>query len=92
VKVLTRRPRRIETVDVPEFIERVGVAHSGIELGLAMLVEASTNPAEEPKLEKAAHQLKVLSPPGTIGLPKPSSVLAVTLRKRRMASVLDAVL
>jgi hypothetical protein len=38
-------------------------------------VEASTKPTEEPKLEKKADQLKVLSPPGTIVLPKPSSVL-----------------
>jgi hypothetical protein len=55
-------------------------------------VGASTNPIEESKLEKATDQLKMLSPPGTIGLPKPSSISAVTPRKRRMASVLDAVL
>jgi hypothetical protein len=36
--------------------------------------------------------LKVLSPSCAIGLPKPSSIPAVTPRKRRMASVLDAVL
>jgi hypothetical protein len=36
--------------------------------------------------------LKVLSPPYAVGLPKPSSIPAVTPRKRRMASVLDAVL
>jgi hypothetical protein len=92
VKVLTRRPRRIETVDVPELIEHAGVAPSATEPGHSVLVETSTNPVEEPKLEKAADQLKVLSPPGTIGLLKPSSVPAVTPRKRRMASVLDAVL
>jgi hypothetical protein len=72
--------------------ERAGIAPSAIEPGQAMLVEASTNPAEELKLEKAADQSKVLSPPGTIGLPEPSSALAATPRKRRMASVLDAVL
>jgi hypothetical protein len=55
-------------------------------------VETSTNPVEEPKLEKAADQLKVLNPPGTIGLPKPSSAPAAIPRKRRMASVLDSVL
>jgi hypothetical protein len=92
VKVLTRRSRRIETADVPELIERVGVAPSAIEPGHVVPVKASTNPTEEPKLEKAADQLMVLSLPGTIGLSKPSSVPAVTPRKRRMASVLDTVL
>jgi hypothetical protein len=57
-----------------------------------MSIEASTDPAEEPKLEKAANQLKVLSPPVTIELSKSSSVSAVTPRKRRMTSMLDAVL
>jgi hypothetical protein len=57
-----------------------------------MPIEASTDSTEESKLEIAADQLKVLSPPATIGLPKPSSVFAVTSRKRRMVSVLDAVL
>jgi hypothetical protein len=92
VKVLTCRPRHIETADVPELIERSRVAPSATEPGHAVPVEASTNPAEELKLEKAADQLKLLSPPGTIGLPKPSSVLALIPRKRRMASMLDAVL
>jgi hypothetical protein len=77
---------------VPKLIERARVAPSSTEPGHTVPVEASTNPAEESKLEKAADQLKVLSPPGTLGLPKPSSVPAVTPRKRRMASVLDAIL
>jgi hypothetical protein len=68
------------------------VTPSATELGHVVPVKASTNPAEEPKLEKATHELKVLSPPGTIGLPKPASVPVVTRRKRRMTSVLDAVL
>jgi hypothetical protein len=92
VKVLTRRPRRIEMVDVPELIERARVAPSATEPGHAVPVEASTNPAKELKLEKTTDQLKVLSPLGTIGLPKPSSVPAVTPRKSRMASVLETVL
>jgi hypothetical protein len=80
VKVLTRRPRCIETTDVLELIERAGVAPSTIEPGHAVPVEASTTLTKEPKLEKTTDQLKVLSPPGTIGLPKPSSVSAVTPR------------
>jgi hypothetical protein len=55
-------------------------------------IETSTNPAEEPKLDKTTEQLKVLSPPCAIGLSKPSSIPAVTPRKRRMTSVLDVVL
>jgi hypothetical protein len=92
VKVLTHRPRHIEMVEVPKLIERVEVAPSAPESSPAMSIEDSTDPVEEPKLEKAVDQLKVLSPPATIGLLKPSSVSAVTPRKRRMASVLDAVL
>jgi hypothetical protein len=91
VKVLTHRPRRTETVNVPELIERAGVAPA-TKLGHDVLVKASTNSAKEPKLQKTADRLKVLSPPGAIGLPKPSSIPAVTPRKRRIVSMLDAVL
>jgi hypothetical protein len=92
VKVLTRRPRHIKTADVIELIERAEVAPYAIEPGHAMSIETSANPAEEPKLEKAAEQLKVLSPTTSTELPKASSISTVTPRKRRMASVLDAVL
>jgi hypothetical protein len=68
---------------VPELIEHAGVAPV-IEPSHAVPVEASTNLAKEPKLEKTTDQLQVLSPLGTIGLLKPSSVPAATLRKRRM--------
>jgi hypothetical protein len=62
------------------------------EPGCSMPVEVRTNPTEEPKLEKTTEQLKVLSPPCIRELPKPSSIPAATPRKRRMASVLDAVM
>jgi hypothetical protein len=55
-------------------------------------VEAKTKPAEELKLEMVVEQLKALSPPCRTELPKPSSIPATTLRKRRLASVLDAVM
>jgi hypothetical protein len=58
----------------------------------SMPVEARTNMTEEPKLEKTAKQLKALSPPCTMELPKPSSIPIATPRKRRMATVLDAVM
>jgi hypothetical protein len=86
---LTHRPQRIETVDVPKLIE--GAAPIA-EPCRSVSVEASTELAEEPKLEKATEQLKALSPPCTTELPKPSSIPATTPRKRRMASVLDAIM
>jgi hypothetical protein len=73
VKVLTHRPRRIETPDVLELIDYAEVAPA-IEPGHVVPVGASTNTTEEPKLEKTTNQLKVLSPPGTIGLLKPSTM------------------
>jgi hypothetical protein len=89
VKVLTHRPRRIETADVPKLIE--GTAPIA-EPSCSVSVEARTKPTEEPKLEKVAEQLKAPSPPCTTDLPKPSSIPTTTPRKRRMASVLDAVM
>jgi hypothetical protein len=52
VKVLTHRPRHIKTTDVPELVERAGVAPA-TEPGHVVPVGVSTNPAEEPKLDKA---------------------------------------
>jgi hypothetical protein len=91
-KVLTHRPRRIETTDVPKLIEGAETAPSATKSGPIMPIETCTDPAEEPKSKKAAEQLKVLSPATTTELSKPSSVSKATPRKRRMASVLDAVL
>jgi hypothetical protein len=88
-KVLTRRPRRIETADVPKLSEGVAPV---TEPGHSTPVEASTNPTKELILEKTVEQLKALSPPCTTKLPKPSSIPAATARKRRMASVLDVVM
>jgi hypothetical protein len=86
---LTRRPRRIETADVSKLIAE---AAPTVEPSRSVSVEARAKPAEEPKLEKAAEQLKALSPPCTMELSKPSSIPAATLRKKRMASVLDAIM
>jgi hypothetical protein len=55
-------------------------------------VKAKTGPGEETKLKKAIEQQKALSPPRETELPKASRIPATTLRKRRMASVLDAVM
>jgi hypothetical protein len=89
VKVLMRRPRRIETAEVLKLIE--GSA-SMSEPSHSVPVEARIEPAEEPKLEKAVEQLKALSPLCITELPKASRIPATTPRKRRMDNVLDAVM
>jgi hypothetical protein len=57
-----------------------------------MPIEAKTSVTKEPKLEKAAERLKVLSPSCAMELPKPSNIPAASPKKRRMASVLDVVM
>jgi hypothetical protein len=89
---LTHRPKPVGTAEVPKLVESAEAAPSAIETAPAMLIEASTGPVKESESEKAAEQPKVLSPPAVTGLSKPSSTITVTPRKRRMASILDAVL
>jgi hypothetical protein len=89
VKVLTRRPRRIETADVPKLIEG---ATPISEPSRYVPVEAKTNVTEEPNVEKTTEQMKALSPPYVTELPKPSNIPAATPRKRRMASMVDVVM
>jgi hypothetical protein len=79
VKVLTRRPKPIRTPDEPELLEKAETAPPAIEMAPVMSIEASADPVEELKSEKAVEQPKVLA-------------ATATPRKRRMASVLDAVL
>jgi hypothetical protein len=55
-------------------------------------VEAKSSPTEEPKLKEAAEQPKALSPPRETELSKASKIPAATPKKRRMASMLDAVM
>jgi hypothetical protein len=54
--------------------------------------EARAKTAEEPELRKSVEQPKTLSPPQETGLLKVSKIPAVTPKRRRMASVLDAVM
>jgi hypothetical protein len=56
------------------------------------LAEAREKTIEEPELRKSAEQPKTLSPPQETELPKVSKIPAVTSKRRRMASVLDAVM
>jgi hypothetical protein len=54
--------------------------------------EAKEKTTEEPELEESAGLPKILSPPPEPELPKVSKAPAITPKRRRMASVLDAVL
>jgi hypothetical protein len=89
VKVLTRRPRRIETADVPKLIEEAAPISDP---SRSVPVEARINVTEESKVEKTAEQLKALSPPYATELSKLSNIPAATPRKKRMASVLNAIM
>jgi hypothetical protein len=54
--------------------------------------EAKDGAAEEPKVEKIVKMLEILSPPARAELPKVQKAAAATPKRRRMASVLDAVM
>jgi hypothetical protein len=108
MKVLTHRPRYIETVVVPEFGEGTS---SAIEAKQAAPAEAKAkgstvapkvpivgsakakdSVAKEPELEKIVILPNVLSPPVEAELPKVTKAPATTPKRRIMASVLDAVI
>jgi hypothetical protein len=101
-KVLTRRPKPhslemtaavldTEKMEITEHAETIPLASDTIP---AVTVKASVGPVEkaEAKSSKVEEQPKLLSPPTTMGLPKLITATIVTPRKRRMASVLDAIL
>jgi hypothetical protein len=54
--------------------------------------EAKDGAAEEPKFEKTVIMPEILSPPAEAELPKVQKAPAATPKRRRMASVLDAVM
>jgi hypothetical protein len=93
LKVLTHRPRYIEPAIVPEFggetssaIEARGPAPTQrIEEPAAM---PKTDKIEEPRIE-GTKSLEVLSPSTGVAVPKTQKGLAVTPKRKRMASVLD---
>jgi hypothetical protein len=107
MKVLTHRPRYIETTVVPEFgegtsstaeAEQAAPTAWSVEGSIVVLkvptvepAEAKDDAAKEPKLEKTAMMPKILSPPIESVFPKVTKAPATTPR-RRMASVLDAVM
>jgi hypothetical protein len=108
IKVLTHRPRYIEPVVVPEFgegtcstIEAKQVASivQSAEESIVMPKVPTVGPAEakddtvkEPKVEETVKMPEILSPPIEANLSKMQKGPAATPKRRRMASVLDAVM
>jgi hypothetical protein len=108
MKVLTHRPRYIETVVVPEFGEGTSSAAEAeqatpaarsaegstvvLKVPIVGSVEAKYGAAKEPMLEKTIVLLEILSPPVEAELPKVTKAPATTPKRRRMARVLDAIM
>jgi hypothetical protein len=89
VKVLTHQPRYIETTKVPKLAEGPS---SAVEPSHPAIVEARVESAEEPIPKTAAKQPKFLSSLQEAGLPKVQKIASITPKRRRMTSVLDAVM
>jgi hypothetical protein len=108
MKVLTHRPRYIESAVIPEFgkgtssateaKETVPIVQSTEEptvvpkVPIVGPVEAEDDKAKEPQVERVIEMPEILSPPTTTDLPKMHRAPVATPKRRRMASVLDAVM
>jgi hypothetical protein len=108
IKVLTHWPRYIETTIVPKFGEETSsaaevehaapVARSAEEstivptVPIVKPVEAKDGAAKKPEFEKTIVLPEILSPPVEAELPKVAKAPATTPKRRRMDSVLDAVM
>jgi hypothetical protein len=95
VKVLTHRPRYIETATVPEFGGDTSSANKAKETALMQETEelATTPKAPLPKLgEPEVERTKIseiTSPSAEVSVPKAQKDLAVTPKRKRMVHVLD---
>jgi hypothetical protein len=89
VKVLTHRPKRVETAEELRLIEGVFFC---IEPSHSTPAEARMESTEEPELKKAVEQPKALSPLQETELPRASKIPTTTPKRIRMANVLDAVM
>jgi hypothetical protein len=99
IKVLTHRPRYIETVVVPKFGEGTFSTAKGKQFNLPKVpiaepIETPENAAEakekavkKPELEETIMPLEILSPPAEVELRKVAKAPATTPKRRRMASV-----
>jgi hypothetical protein len=91
INVFTHRPRRIETTDLLKLLERVETTPLARETAPAMPIEAIIDPAKEPELENVAEKVPEQPKMMVTALPKLPATIG-TLRKRRLASVLEAIL
>jgi hypothetical protein len=108
IKVLTHRPRYIETAIVLKFGEETYSAAEAEQAAPAARsaeestivpkvpivepVEAEDGAAKKPEFEKTIVLLEILSPPIEAELLKVAKAPATTPKRRRMASILDAVM
>jgi hypothetical protein len=108
VKVLTHRPCYIELAMVPEFgLEPSSAAKAKQTAPMMQSAEELTvvpkvptvgptiskdDKAEEPQAEETKKMPKILSPSTEAKMPKVQKTSVITPKRRRMASVLDAVL
>jgi hypothetical protein len=108
MKVLAHRLRYIELTVVPEFGEGASsttearqaapIMQSVEELTVVLKVptigpaKAKNDEAEKPQVEKIEKMPEILSPPAEAKLPKVQKSPIATRKRRRMPSVLDAVL
>jgi hypothetical protein len=108
MKVLTHRPCYIEQAAVPEFGAGTSSAAEAKRATSIMQItekpivvpkvptvsslEARDDKTEEPPVEKVIKTPEILSAPSEAELPKVQKASAATPKRRRMASMLDAVL
>jgi hypothetical protein len=97
IKVLTHRPRYIETATVPKLSEGTSSTADArqIECPKVPITEpakAKEESAKKPELEKAIVMPEILSPRAEVELLKVAKAPATTPKRRRMASVLEAVM
>jgi hypothetical protein len=88
VKILTHRPKRTETAEEPRLAE----GSSAVESSHPATAEARVESAEETIPKIAAEQLKTSSSLQEAELPKVQKIASITPKRRRIASVLDAVM
>jgi hypothetical protein len=108
MEVLTHRPRYIEPTIVPEFGEGTSSSAEAKQAASIVqsteeyivmpkvptvgLPKAKDDTVEEPKVEETVKMPEILSPPAEANLLKMQKAPAATPKRRRMASVLDAVM
>jgi hypothetical protein len=104
IKVLTHQPRYIQTAIVPRLSEGTSSTTEAEQIELPKVpiaepvktpkngAEAKEEAAKKLELEKTIVLPEILSPPAEAELPKVAKAPATTPKRRRMASVLNAVM